>query len=669
MGKTTDKVFTATGATYTYSAAISALDGLIESANAALEWYNDLHDSAAEVLEDHSREIASWRGDLEGAIGPAEDLAAAVDDFALGLGHIPEPPPLTPWQQFCDDLRGMLSDAINLGFTGGFDDLEDALDQLTQGWAGQLASGVSEAFSQGGFSGARDWIAQNRGQAIVGGVATIYQATQQQSRGAGALQGALGGAAAGTAILPGWGTLIGAIVGGLAGYFGSGSDTPQTSAVIGAEGAAILDTAGHQGYGTERRQRWAQSMNAVYLRMWQQYRGIAEMFGSADLLEAMGDLPEWTSGGMMDISAEEMARLLSDTILPTEFGETFRAVFSEGLARLGVSDETFRALSAALAALPGQERLSYLSDYISTVIGLTNLVTDLGTTRVASRSGWTEVSNLTTAASADPWDMFWSGFDDALGQIDVLTAGWDDLNIPMRIEQGAQVLQLGQTWYQNMLEYQRSLIAMQEQMQAGIDSFRDRLVTRDMTDFEKSQWARGQFNLAIGALRGATTPGQAQTQYSRAMEMLQMLEGLGGSGYRADTGELMQLLNLLEQTMQGTMGGFTSEVESQAQALGDALRDVLGDMLMVGDGTSGRTVGDMIRDLGEAAGGTGGGAGPALELLNQKATDAGSTLETLGVVAERLTAALDAAADAAMRLSVAGGGRSSAASTQATVFA
>lgn len=42
--------------------------------------------------------------------------------------------------------------------------------------------------------------------------------------GSGAVKGAAGGAAAGTAILPGWGTAIGAVAGGLLGAFGGGDD-------------------------------------------------------------------------------------------------------------------------------------------------------------------------------------------------------------------------------------------------------------------------------------------------------------------------------------------------------------------------------------------------------------------------------------------------------------
>ena len=46
----------------------------------------------------------------------------------------------------------------------------------------------------------------------------------------GGAQGAAGGAAAGTAILPGWGTVIGAGIGGLAGLFGSDGSDPEVEA-------------------------------------------------------------------------------------------------------------------------------------------------------------------------------------------------------------------------------------------------------------------------------------------------------------------------------------------------------------------------------------------------------------------------------------------------------
>jgi hypothetical protein len=47
---------------------------------------------------------------------------------------------------------------------------------------------------------------------------------------AGAMSGAAAGAQAGTAIMPGWGTAIGAVVGGVAGYFGSKDKKPPQAA-------------------------------------------------------------------------------------------------------------------------------------------------------------------------------------------------------------------------------------------------------------------------------------------------------------------------------------------------------------------------------------------------------------------------------------------------------
>lgn len=64
-------------------------------------------------------------------------------------------------------------------------------------------------------------------------------------------QGAAGGAAMGTAILPGWGTAIGAGVGGLLGYFG-GSSSPTPGGYDRREEDLLREIAAAQGRGAEQ---------------------------------------------------------------------------------------------------------------------------------------------------------------------------------------------------------------------------------------------------------------------------------------------------------------------------------------------------------------------------------------------------------------------------------
>ena len=63
----------------------------------------------------------------------------------------------------------------------------------------------------------------NVGQSFQFSSNALQAAQQNQSNPwGGAASGALAGASAGTAVSPGWGTLAGAVVGGLGGYFGGG---------------------------------------------------------------------------------------------------------------------------------------------------------------------------------------------------------------------------------------------------------------------------------------------------------------------------------------------------------------------------------------------------------------------------------------------------------------
>jgi hypothetical protein len=171
------------------------------------------------------------------------------------------------------------------------------------------------------------------------------------------------------------------------------------------------------------------------------------------------------------------------------------------------------------------------------------------------------------------------------------------------------------------------------------------------------------------------------------MQMLQGLEGLGGNGYSAPTSLLQMLLGQLEGQMQTSMGGLQSEVETQAQALGAAIGEVLADLLGVGGESSGDpdSLRDSFSDLGDEVDDLSRGDDGALGRLGDKSLETAGKLDGLGGSAERLAAALDAAAASAY--SAAGGSaglglsladllyqltlaqtRSTAATTQAQVF-
>jgi tape measure domain-containing protein len=677
-------------------------------------------------------------------------------------------------------FRDAIADGIQLGFEGSASSFGEFADQFTQGLSQRLSQNLSQQFEQGGFSGMAQWAEENRGQAVLGGAATIYQATQQQSRGAGALQGAMGGASMG---LPwavetgGWSVVVGAIVGGIAGYMASGSsDTPTTGARYTPQGGwDITSTSGHQYYGEERRERWEQSMHAVDLRLWQQYRQIAEQFGQADLMGMVTGMPSWATGGggfgsagnaPMEISADELARMLSDTIRPEQFYQAFREVFQTGLGRLGVSDAMFQALEDELASLPGQERLSYLADYVGTVVGLTNALTDLAGGAVTERAG------------RDPWDQFLLDTGTVFNQLDVLTSGWNTLDLASQIEQGQRVLELGQNWGDTMVEVQRGLIQMTEEVKAGIEgireaimlmgmtqeeqwgyastalgdaiqrmrdaanptelanayqdatgylstlqqqyqsliqyaqqlqqmteamrgqsaSFQERIDTRGMDPGELAAYYRQQFAGATTSMATAGSAEELQGAWAQAMHALQVLEGLSwGQGIPAIPDDMLQemldranrlmengmrlfgqdaddavvsmgealglFVDDLEEAWDITMGGFTDAVEALAQQLADALGVVLVELLGVGGGNGGGST-DWQR-LGVAVDDTSvrleelGKPGGDLELLGGKAISTGVNLEELGAAAVRLTAALDAAAAAAMNAASASGGTSS----------
>lgn len=520
----------------------------------------------------------------------------------------------TTWSdEFKGIIAGTFSEGIATILTGDLDDLKDIFTSAFE-TLGQVAADVfGNIFTQAlndptaGFfdslmTNFSAQIKENPAAFAMGGAGAVYSATQQQNRAAGVVSGAIGGAMIGMNPALLWATgglspIIGAILGGALGYFSSGSsETPWMTADVGPEGALVTESGGHAGMDAQRRQAWQDKVNAAYSSMQEQWRTVLEMFSDPELFDLIGADPTLTG---IQGNPADLAQILIDTILPDEFQAQFNDAFRHGLESLGVTTEKFNELSAALADMPGQERIALLANYINVIQSLNELMEISG--------------DIRGAATKSPWEAWGEGFEDVMDQVEVFRSGWEDLDLSQQVTQGQKTVDLLSVWYQNAVSYMQSLIAMQDQMQASIDSMRERLTMRGMNDAQQGQYAFAQFQEQLRLLQGATTPEAAQAAFAEAMRYLQMLESnpyldqlAGAQGYQWGEDWLLELLDQLEGSMNTVMDDFQDAIQSQADALFDELQGMFADLTGASGGVGALDVesamaSSSVRDLGVAA--------------------------------------------------------------------
>lgn len=275
-----------------YTGVDSTLQALADSAGvSAEEMRKQLNEKgfkpAADDAEDSAKKIAGAIETLAG--GMSSSLTGAMDDFFTA----------TLTGRF-DEYEGILTNLFEgIGATAGqamTDSITDALfgEGGMQGW-------FEEEFAKlkifGGEGGAFQGLSGGQGAMMgLAGAGMVYGATQQQSRGAGMAQGAMGGAMAGAAFGP-VGMVIGAIVGAIAGGALSGGKDPSSMVGIGP-GGGWLFTHG-QDMSKEERGRWVQQTSLAYRTMAGGYRDYAESLalamGDSELFGLVGGAPVFDS--------------------------------------------------------------------------------------------------------------------------------------------------------------------------------------------------------------------------------------------------------------------------------------------------------------------------------------------------------------------------------------
>jgi TP901 family phage tail tape measure protein len=483
----------------------------------------------------------------------AKEMARAVETMAGGI---------------TSGMTGAMDDFFTATLTGRFDEYGGILNTLFEDMGATAGATLSDAimgslFGEGGmqewmqaelaklpiFGGEggafADMTGGQRAMGMAAGAGMIYGATQQQSRGAGAMQGAMGGAMAGASFGP-VGMIVGAILGGAAGYLGSGVDTPTTQLSIGAYGLGGGYTgnlqARHQGYKPEMAQVYLQQLFATYSEEKLEWINALREFGDAALFEQMGELPRFDSD-VLKMPADAMAAYFTETWLPSAMQNWAWPAMQEAMGERFVTELGQQRISQLLATLPDEQRMGALTDIIGVVQGMGELFEELD---------WDEA--MMPSLDMGIMENFRAAQDEMSNQFEVIRASWEHMNL-IEIAQDWEMLE--STIYdarQTELDMVRQIRQLTDDIVLSINQQIESLELGGMGEAEQRAYLEQRIADLYGQLVGATDPNQVAQLTSDIQQYASMLaQAYGEQLYTGSDNVFLEMM----QRMGASMGGLT----------------------------------------------------------------------------------------------------------------
>jgi len=579
----------------TLNAEIATLEATLASftpestaATVATEKMASAMEEAAKTAEGLTKQAESTAKELEklakSAVGStSEEMAKLVDKTLLSTAALEnlsriDPKPLHEWageikkipvvvDESFSALESTFSDLLGKGFTGELESFADLWNEIWQDLAKSMTGILGKAFDQwmiggqeGGLKGLMggfgDAIKENKLGAGIGGVGMMYGGYQQGGTG-GILQGMMGGAMSGASLgslsaTPFGmvaGAIVGAIVGGVMAAFGGAGDDPAIRFSAGPGGVNVGNVAG-QSFGRESQKVWERNVNQLMTQTENAYRGALKLFEDKDLFDLLG-----TIGSLYDMRVEmtpnELAKWIEDIWLPEQLGSKYGEAFKAGLGGLGMQDSAISSLFRELAAMPGVDRITALTEFVMTLKGITEL---------AGRSDWNSVLD---AVGEDSITTFVNSLGDVRDQMDMLAIGWDQMSLTERASDVRQIGELFESALQGTINLLKQIDGMRESINRGWFGVEEQLNLSGMNEFQQNSYYTGRITELLDALGTAGSMEEIQRINSELMGYVQTLMGSVDLGTGMDGGWGQTWRKYLE------------EVIAQAKTLANQQLDVI----------------------------------------------------------------------------------------------
>lgn len=402
------------------------------------------------------------------------------------------------WQQMASTVVDMLGSALMNTLSGraGKDEngnpLKDAdgnviasfWDALSgRGGSGKFEDGTSGKYTTG-----------ETAAAVVAGAGMIINANQQGGWG-GAIQGAMGGASMGmpwAVATGGVSMIIGAIVGGLAGYFGgSEAPTPTTTFGYSPNTGAYMD-AQDQEETAQKIQVFTQAITVTYRKIEKDWRDTLRLFDDPSLFQGIGD-----AVGMMrkewDMSMQDLTTWLTQSKLPTEFQHRYQNMVKKGLRNLGLTVDSANEVFKIIRELPGDQRLDALRSVINALV----VVRDLLEVDFAALEFQMDRSFV---------DEFVESMEDVSVSMAMLTTGWEDMDL---VERAGDLEQIGQL-FQGVLDATKNALnqidQIIKQLETSFADLRESFETKGMENEDLYSYYESQYNKYAALLANTDDP-------------------------------------------------------------------------------------------------------------------------------------------------------------------
>ena len=473
--------------------ALHQVDNLMDFAISAYEEYWQetegerirREQSSALQIQEANRAIGEDVGAAEFGVGIVDIEAVQENAKAAGIVVVDET------EKAYDQIGASFRELLNVGMAGDLKDFGALWDNVWQGLAKSMIGIIGEAFTnmlegrEGGVdkktgekiynlmdlaTGKQKLSGGEAAGAVVGGLGMVYQGYQQGGTG-GAIQGALGGAMAGLPLAVetgGISVIVGAILGGLAGWLG-GTDKPKLPVSVAQGGRTTFDVSRMRGQysSAEERETAAMSIAATYRDVADQWRQALREFGDVNLFDLVGDMPEIE--GVFDMTFSEFQTWIKETKLPQMFQGAYGAALHAGFEELGLGTQAITKFFQELQEMPGTERMAALTTMVRALKGVSELLDmDFGA--------------LEEKLDKSVVDTYVDSMGDASEAMELLTSGWEDMSLTDRAEDLEKIGQIFESALNDTLQLLSQIDSIISTLRDQFEGLRSTFETKGMDE-------------------------------------------------------------------------------------------------------------------------------------------------------------------------------------------